>query len=554
MSITTVFLLFGGLGLFLYGMKLMSEGLEQVAGSRMRSILEVFTKNRFIGMIVGIIFTGIIQSSNATTVMVVSFVNSGLMNLYQAAGVILGANIGTTITGQLVAFNLSEIAPLFVIIGVLMMMLCKKQMVQKTGGVVLGFGILFMGLSTMGNAMTSLKELPEVIHLLQSLSNPLAGILLGFLVTAVLQSSSATVGVIILMASQGLIHFNICFFLILGCNIGSCVSAMVASLGGNKDAKRAAWIHLLFNLVGSALIFLILIFGLRPISETIMQISGQNAGRAVANTHSLIKVFEVIMLFPFMGWIVKLTYRIIPGKDASPEDAYQLQYIGERTILRPTTAVVNGIQEIRCMGEIAKENLIRSMEALYTLDEDKIQKVYEQEGYIDFLNQKITNYLVKINELELPHADALLIGGLFHVVNDIERIGDHAENFADSAKQRINHQVEFSEKGIRQLREMTSMVVQTLDYALEMFSNKSQEHMQEVVELENSVDEMEKKLQKLHVKRLAKGKCSPEAGMVFSDTISGLERVADHATNIAFAILEPENHEINDDEEEENEE
>ena len=550
MSVTTIFLLLGGLGLFLFGMKMMSDGLEQVAGARMRSILEFFTQNRFVGMLVGILFTAVVQSSSATTVMVVSFVNSGLMNLYQAAGVILGANIGTTITGQLIAFNLSDVAPLFVITGVVMFMFSKKQNTKKIGGVILGFGILFMGLSTMGDAMSSLRESPHIVALLKSLSNPFAAILVGFAITAILQSSSATVGIVILLASQGFLQFTICFYLILGCNMGSCVSALLASLGGKKDAKRAAWIHFLFNIIGSVAIFIVLLFALQPIADAIMKVSGGNMGRAVANAHTLIKICEVILLFPFMKWVVRVTYLIIPGKDASPDDEYELKYIGNSTMITPTTAVISGIYELEHMGCLAIENLKRGMDALCTLNEEKIAEVYRQEAYIDYLNREITDYLVRINSMEIPTADAMLVGGLFHVVNDIERIGDHAENFADSAKMRIDRHVTFSEKGIRQLQDMMDLVEKTLVYSLEMFSNRSQEHMQEVMALEDEVDEREKKLQKAHIKRLTKGKCSPEAGMIFSDTISGLERVADHATNIAFAILEPQNNDESEEEEE----
>lgn len=548
MSMSIIFMLAGGLGLFLFGMKLMSEGLEKAAGARMRGILEFFTKNRFIGMLVGILFTAVVQSSSATTVMVVSFVNSGLMNLLQASGVILGANIGTTVTGQLIAFDLSEIAPLFVITGVVMLMFCKKQSIKKAGEIVLGFGILFMGLSIMGDSMSTLRESPYIVELLKSLKNPLLAILVGFAITAVLQSSSATVGIVILMASQGLLNFIICPFLILGCNIGSCVSALLASLSGKKDAKRAAFIHFLFNVIGSVIIYIVLMFTLEPFADMMLRVTGGNVARAVANTHTLIKICEVILLFPFMGWVVKATYKIVPGTDKDA-DAYELQFIGKGSLRSPTTATVDVIHEIVHMGRLAIDNLKTGMEALCTLNEEKIDKVYEVEKYIDFLNCEITNYLVKANEMELPFADAELLGGLFHVVNDIERIGDHAENFADSAKMRIEDNVEMSEKSQSQLEDMMNMVVTILEYSLDMFSNRNQEHMKEILQLEDEIDEKEKKLQRSHVKRLTKNKCTPEAGMIFSDTVSGLERVADHATNIAFAILEPE--EIEDEEEEE---
>ncbi|MDY4207954.1 Na/Pi cotransporter family protein [Lachnospiraceae bacterium HCP28S3_F9] len=549
MSITTIFMLFGGLGFFLYGMKMMSEGLEKAAGAKMRSILEFFTKNRFIGMVVGIIFTAIIQSSNATTVMVVSFVNSGLMNLMQASGVILGANIGTTITGQLIAFNLSDIAPLIVIIGVIMIMFCKKQSIKKIGEVILGFGILFMGLSIMSDSMSAVKNSPRILNFLASLTNPFAAILVGFLITAVLQSSSATVGIILLMVSQKLLEFTICPFMILGCNIGSCVSALVASLSGKKDAKRAALIHFLFNVIGSAIFFCILLVAVEPFTNAILYISGGSLARSVANVHTLMKVLEVAMMFPFMGWIVKLTYKIVPGKDTTAEDQYELLYIGDGSMMSPTTAVMDSIHEIEHMGKVAVMNLKKSMDALCNLNEKEIQEVYETEEYIDFLNRKITDYLVKANEIALPIADEKLIGGLFHVVNDIERIGDHAENFVDSAKTRIERGIELTDKAKKQLLDMMDKTTKILEYSLEMFTNRNYEHMREILQLEEEIDEMEKKLQNAHVRRLTKNKCTPEAGMIFSDTISGLERVADHATNIAFAILEPMNEQ--DDEEEE---
>lgn len=541
------FSLVGGLGLFLYGMKLMSEGLEKSAGAKMRGILEFFTKNRFVGMLVGILFTAVVQSSSATTVMVVSFVNSGLMTLLQATGVILGANIGTTVTSQLIAFNLSEVAPLFVMIGVVMVMFCKKNGVKRAGEVVLGFGILFMGLSGMSGAMSTLRESPYIVEILGSLDNAFMGVLVGFVITAILQSSSATVGIVLLMASQGLLEYNICFFLILGCNMGSCVSALLASLGGKKDAKRAAWIHFLFNIIGSTIIFAVLMIALDPIATTILGMSGGNIARGVANAHTLIKVVEVILLFPFMGYVVKLTYKIVPGTDKEAEDEFALKYIGSNNMIVANTAISTAILEIEHMGQMASENLRESMDALIHKKEDKIATVYRREKYINFLNKKITDYLVKVNELDIPLEDKKLLGGLFHVVNDMERIGDHAENFADSAQNCIQDNLDVSEKGRLELEEMTESVLKILDYSIEMFSKKNQEHMQEILELEDMIDMKERKYQHSHVKRLTKNECTPEAGMVFSDTVSGLERIADHATNIAFAILKPDEHDDEED-------
>ena len=542
--------LMGGLGFFLYGMKLMSEGLQKVAGSKMRSILEVFTKNRVIGLLVGIFFTALIQSSNATTVMVVSFVNSGLMKLAQAPGIILGANIGTTVTGQLIAFDLADIAPLFVIIGVLMVMFVKNNLtISRLGEVILGFGILFMGISGISGALNEAKEIPAVVNALGSLTNPFLAFLVGWVATAILQSNSATVGIIMLLAREGLMGLPICLFMMLGCNIGCTMSAILASFGCKKDAKRAAMIHFLFNVVGSAVSFVILLFALTPITDGIMHMSGNDPARAVANVHTIMKVFEVAILFPFMGWIVKATYKVVPGQDEKPGDEFKLHYIGGKNIISPTTVVHDGIKEIEHMGNVAITNLKRGMDVLCNPRAELVEEIYRTEGYINFMNHKITDYLVKAGEMDLPTADAELLGGLFHVVNDIERIGDHAENFADAAKRRMDDKIELSEKAQKQLNDMMEKVVRLLHYSLDMFTNKNSEHMREILSLEDEIDQDEKKLQRAHVKRLTKNKCTPEAGMIFSDTVSGLERVADHATNIAFAIMEPPAGEEEDEEE-----
>ena len=534
-----VLMLAGGLGFFLYGMKMMSEGLEKAAGSKLRKILEVFTKNRFIGVIVGIIFTAIIQSSNATTVMVVSFVNSGLMNLAQASGVIMGASIGTTMTGQLIAFNLSDIAPLFVIMGVVMLMFIKKPIVNKFGEVFLGFGMLFMGLSTMSAALSIIKDAPVIVNTLGSLSNPYLAILVGYLVTAVLQSNSATVGILMLLAQGGLLELPICLYLMMGSNIGCTTSALLASLGGRKDARRTALIHLFYNLTGMLIFCVVFLFALNPVVDWVLHISGGNISRAIANANTIMKIAWVVMIFPIMPWIIKLTQSVVRGKDEEGED-FELLYIGDKSMFSPTTAVLEATRELEHMGNMAMTNLVRSMNALITLDEKEIQTVYRAEKNIDYLNNAITNYLVNINQMTLPIDDARSIGGLFHVANDIERIGDHAENIAEAALMVRDDHVTFSSESKRELSEMLDMVMQIMTYALDMFSNNSKEHLQEILDLENRIDVKERDLQQSHVERLTRNACTPEAGMIFSDVVSGLERVADHATNIAFSILDEE--------------
>ncbi|MDO4601713.1 MAG: Na/Pi cotransporter family protein [Eubacteriales bacterium] len=530
--------LMGGLGLFLFGMKQMSDGLEKVAGAKMRSILEFFTKTPIRGILVGTFFTAIIQSSSASTVMVVSFVNSGLMNLYQAAGVIMGANIGTTVTSQLISFNLSALAPAIVMAGVVMMMFFKKVKIQRIGEVLLGFGILFMGLTTMSDSMSVLRESPQVVEIMGSLTSHFLAVLVGLVVTTVLQSSSATVGIVLLLATQGLLDIRICFFIIMGCNIGSCVSALLAGLSGKRDAKRAALIHLVFNIIGTFIIYVVLSVALEPITQFISYISGGNPGREVANAHTLIKLTEVLLLAPFIKQIVKLTGFFVRGEEKKNQDELGLQFIGEKSVFSPTTAVFDATREMERMGQMAISNLEKAMNALLTLDEKEIREVYEVEKNIDYLNHAITDYLVKINQTTLPSDDAKSIGGLFHVVNDIERIGDHAENIADAAASRMERGIDFSDQAKKELSEMLGMVIQVTTYALDMFSHNNQEHMEEILELEDKVDDAERYLQESHVQRLTRGECTASAGMMFSDIVSGLERVSDHATNIAFSLLE----------------
>lgn len=537
--------LIGGLGLFLFGMKLMSEGLENAAGAKMKSILEVMTKNRFIGVIVGAVFTAIIQSSSAATVMVVSFVNAGLMTLTQAAGVIMGANIGTTITSQLVAFDLAGVAPIFLFVGVIMVMFFKKPMVRKIGEVVLGFGVLFLGLSMMSDTMGTLKDSPQIVDTLSSLSNPLLAVLVGTVITAVIQSSSVTVSILLLMASQGLLGLPICFYTILGCNIGACMSALLASLSGKKDAKRAALIHFLFNVFGTILIAVILTLGMQYVEMGIRYISGNNLGRCVANAHTIFKIFQVIIMFPFAGGLVKLVNIIVPGEDEHTEKM-ELKYIGKHGVFSPATAVMETVQEIEAMGVLAMQNLQDSVDGFFDHDSGKIKHVYEVEKQLDFLSKEITDYLVKINQLEIPISDSVRIGGLFHVVNDIERIGDHAENIADAAVSFMKDGQEFTKKGTKEILEMYEKVRTILSLSMDMFATGTQKNLEQILTLENEIDEMERALQNSHVRRLSKGKCSAEVGIVFTDMVTGLERVADHATNIAFSILDEDPEEDSD--------
>ncbi|MGN0160629.1 MAG: Na/Pi cotransporter family protein [Lachnospiraceae bacterium] len=539
--------LMGGLGLFIFGMNQMSRGIEKVAGNKLRGILEAFTKTKFLGLVVGLFFTAVIQSSSAATVMVVSFVNAGLMKLTEACGIILGANIGTTVTAILVAFRLSAVAPIFVFAGAIMINFVKNPTVRKSGEIVMGFGVLFVGISTMSEAMGVLRDIPEVINLLSNFTNPVLGILLGLVITSVVQSSSVTVSILVVMASQGLVDLHICMFVILGCNIGACTSAILSSLSGTKNAKRAALIHLLFNVYGTILMFVLLLLFGPQIEEIVYFFSGHgtdaaNLGRNIAMTHFLFKVFQVAVFYPFMNLIVKCTYILVPGDDEEEsEKEYTLQYIshtGDRSLPNPAVAILLAVQEMERMARMATENLNLSIECLMDNDDEKSKQVFETEKYIDYLDEQISNYLVRINQNALPIADANMIAAYFHVVNDIERIGDHAESIVEIIPQLYNNGIVLSDKSKGELKEMMTYVNKIIEESLDMFVTGNTANMQEIHDLEDKIDQMERNLQNAHIRRLNEGKCSAQAGIYFSDVVSGLERVGDHAINIAFALYE----------------
>lgn len=534
----------GGLGFFLYGMKMMSEGLQKAAGPKMRSILEMFTRNRLVGVLVGTFFTALIQSSNAATVMIVSFVNSGLMQLGQTVGILMGANIGGTVTGQLIAFDLASIAPLFVMAGVLMVLLEKwHPATGRLGQVLLGFGILFVGISWISRGLVQIHQLPEAAWIFRIPANPLVAFLAGWIVTGVLQSGSSTAGIVVLLAREGVLELPICLFLLLGCNMGCTSSAILASLGGKKDARRAALTNFLFCGAGSAVWAVVFLLAGTPLTELLMKISGNDAGWMVANANTIIMVGQTIVLLPLSGWLLKAAMRLVPGNDGGEEE-FELTYIGGRSVFSPTTAVLQAVRELERMGELASSNLTRAMHALATRDRKELKEVRQVETHIDFLNQSITHYLVNLNQSTLPIDDAKSIGGLFHVVNDMERIGDYAVRVADASEILMDNDLEFSRESERDLFHLLNMVSKILSYSIQMFSHNDRQHLEEILALKEAIDREEKVVQQRHVERLTQNVCSPEAGMFFSDIVSGLERVADHAANIAFSILEEDPAEI----------
>ena len=530
----------GGLGFFLYGMKMMSEGLQKAAGPKMRSILEMFTRNRVVGVLVGTFFTALIQSSNAATVMIVSFVNSGLMRLGQTAGILMGANIGGTVTGQLIAFDLASIAPLFVMAGVLMTVFSgKRPAIGRLGEVILGFGILFVGISWISQGLIQIHKMPGAEWIFRIPANPLLAFLTGWIVTGVLQSGSATAGIVVLLAREGVLELPICLFLMLGCNMGCTMSAVLASIGGKTDARRTALVNLLFVGAGSLLWAAVFLTAGGPLVELLMKISGNEAGRMMANANTMIMAGQTIVLLPLSGWLVKASRRLIPGEDGEGGD-FELEYIGSRAVFSPTTAVLQAVRELERMGEMVFANLTRAMNTLATRDRKELEAVGRAEEQIDFLNQSITHYLVNRNQSTLPIDDAKSIGGLFHVANDFERIGDYAVTVAEVSGILLDRDLSFGKEAERDLSHMMDMVSRILTCSIQMFSQNDRQHLEEIQALAKAIEQEEKIVQQRHVERLTQNVCSPEAGMLFSDVVSVLERTADHAANIAFSISDDE--------------
>ncbi|GAA0127384.1 Na/Pi cotransporter family protein [Clostridium sp. CTA-19] len=534
---TTIVSLFGGLGLFLYGMTMMGDGLENAAGDRLKSVFDKITSNPVKGVLTGAIVTGIIQSSSATTVMVVGFVNAGLMNLYQATAVIMGANIGTTITAQLIAFKMDFLAPLCLAIGAMIVLFSKNNKKKQIGNIVLGFGILFLGLDLMKNAMSPLADSPIFTTLILKLQGKvLLGVLLGAVMTAVIQSSSASTGILVALASTGALPLSVAIPILLGSNIGTCVTAMISSIGTSRTAKKAAVIHLLFNVIGT-LIFIGFATQLANVVQTITP--GNNAEavkRQIANAHTIFNVINTFLLIWFIKPLVALVNRLIPGEDE--KDAIGVQYIDERLLETPVIALGQTTNELVRMGTKAKENVEFAMKAFVYNDEKALKKVYEQEKLINILEDDITKFLVKLSNSELGEEQKGMVAAMFHVVNDIERIGDHAENIADLASEKMTKNADFSEEGVKELNDIFNYTINSLEMSIECFKNYNKDKADTVRSVEDRIDSLEKQLRSSHIKRLNNGVCNATVGAIFLDVISNFERIGDHAVNIAEIVAE----------------
>ncbi len=537
MDAKMLIMLGGGLGLFLYGMQMMGEGLERTAGNKLKKLLEILTNNRFLGVLVGAVVTAIIQSSSGTTVMVVGFVNAGLMTLAQAAGVIMGANIGTTITAQLIAFKLTDIAPIAILLGVGMLFFAKRKIFKHVGEILAGFGILFLGMDIMSGALEPLREVESFRNFMVSFKHPLIGVFAGFAITAIIQSSSASVGILQALAMQNLIGIEGAIYVIFGQNIGTCVTALLASIGTNVTARRAAAIHLIFNIIGTVVFLIILQLPFIPFLPFIKSLSPGDTVRQIANAHTIFNILATILLFPVAHYLVALARKVVRGQEKTVDEMH-LHYLDERILETPSIAVVQVQKEIDRMGELAKYNYEQSMAAFFDKDENKVREVLEREKTINYLNHEITSYLVKISNLDLPVHDGKRISSLFHVVNEIERIGDHAENMVEYASYCIENKVAFSETALHELGDMNKLVLENVDDSLQALTSRDVSIAQRVEPREQEIDQMQEDLRQSHIERLNRQQCNPSAAIIYMDIIGNMERVADHASNIAYSVID----------------
>lgn len=545
--VNQVFLLLAGLGVFLFGIKMMGDSLESSTGDKLRNLFNKISNNRFVGMGIGLTVTAVIQSSSATTVMVVGFVNAGVMTLMQAASVIMGANIGTTITAQIMAlesFNVTVYLAALTCVGAFMMM-SKKSKVKKIGAVLCGLGMIFAGLHLMSSSMKDFSKLEEFRLVFQNAQDqPWLLFLFGMLLTGLIQSSSATTGILISMASAGLLGIDSCIFAILGINIGTCITTIIAAIGANINAKRAASIHLLFNVFG-AVIFGIIMAIMSACNVTFGQMFSQmfsNIQTQIAMFHSFFNIVTTLCLIPFLPLIVKLAMLIFPGNKkkkkalASEIGVNRLSQLDERILETPAIAVAQVKKEILHMMDLAKNNLDIAVTGFLQRNLDDKNEFSIREDKINFLNKEITKYLIKISSLDISFRDEMMVGSYYHVVSDIERIGDYAENIMEYTEQIINEKLSFTPEAISEIVYMKSQLDLLYENVQEAFEHNDLALMKVITKIEDAVDECKENMNHNHISRLEKGNCTPESGAVFISLINNMERIGDHMTNIANSI------------------
>lgn len=531
----------GGLGMFIYGMQIMAQGLENAAGSKMKALLEALTRNKLMGVMLGALITAVIQSSSATTVMVVGFVNAGIMNLSQAMGVIMGANIGTTVTGWLVSsvewakfLSPSNLAPIAIMAGVIVMLTGSRRSTKDISSIIIGFGILFVGISTMSSAVSPLQKSEAFRSLFVTLGhNPFLGIIAGALVTAIIQSSSASVGILQSLAAAGLVPFNAAVYIIMGQNIGTCVTAIMSSIGAKKNAKTAAIMHLLFNIIGT-IIFSVLAIVLFKV-VFVEAGDGVITQTQISTVHTIFNVGTTILLFPFSDLIIKLA-RKLEKEDESTEDESRV-LLDDRMLETPGIALQSALSEVNRMGSIVLRTVDKAIDVIFTKDYQKILEIKEEEDTVDRLCSGITNYVVKLSSLSLNEKEHHEVASILQTLSDIERISDYCENLSEFAETLTERKAVFTEIGRAELKEMAEVCAESFRYALEAFVENDKGKAMKVIEKESQADDLEIKLRTGHMQRLANNQCNTDAGIVYLDALVALERISDHSRNIAEEVL-----------------
>ena len=558
MDIFGILTLVGGLALFLYGMSVMGGGLERISGGRLELLLERLTSKPLFAVLLGAGVTAVIQSSSATTVMVVGFVNSGIMKLSQAIGIIMGANVGTTVTSWILSLTgvqsdnvwirllkPSSFSPVLALIGIILYMSGKNSRKKDVGEILLGFAVLMFGMEAMSGAVKPLADVPEFTNLLTVFKNPLLGVVTGAVLTAVIQSSSASVGILQALSATGAFTYATCIPIIMGQNIGTCVTAMLSALGANKSAKRTAFVHLYFNLIGAA-VFMVLYFGLDLFID--FGFSEETIGAAgIALIHSVFNIGTTILLLPFIRGLEKLAYLTIPlcEEEKEPAEDVVFKVLDERFLQTPGFAIEQCRALANQMAELTKECFLKAADTLLgEYSEEAVAGVIALENRIDVYEDKISVYLTKLNSQNLAYNDSQNVSTLLHCITDIERISDHAVNVVESAQEMHKRKLHFSKKAVEEVQIYTQAVEDILGRAFDAFMDADEEHALTVEPLEEVIDELNKEIKKRHVKRLRKGKCTIELGLILSDIATNYERVADHCSNIALYLIQEQDTEL----------
>lgn len=523
--------LIAGLGMFLYGMNVMGDGLQKAAGDKLKKIIEMLTTNRIMGVLVGAVVTGIIQSSSATTVMTVGFVNAGIMTLKQAIGIIMGANIGTTVTAQLVSFSIEKYAPIAIGIGVLFWLFSRNTTVKNFSEILIGFGILFVGMNFMKAAAAPVSEMQSVHNAMLYLSrNPLLGVLAGFMITGTIQSSSASIGILIVLASQGVLPITAALPVLYGDNIGTCVTSLLSTIGASRNSKRTALMHLCFNVIGTILFIVVLS---RPIIRIVENVDPTNVPRQIANAHTLFNLVNVVILLPFSNYIVKLAYKLVPlNEEDEDEKLATTKFLDDRMLETPSIALSNTVDEIIRMASRSTRSLNYAYDSIKSGSDELRSKSFDYEQIVNSLQYDITNFLFKLTTRNLSDAERIKTDVLFHIVNDIERVGDHAENIAEISQELSDKNVVFSEEAIKELDLIFDIASNNFYDSITAIKTNNLELAETVAQREKKVDLLEQSARNSHMARLHEESCSVEAGIYFLDIISNLERISDHSKNI----------------------